>query len=347
MQAASGGDRSLDGTAPPVHQLGNGAIARLLAGAETSGDVAATHQLATVHQLGNRAVARMLADAGVGRAAATSAVGGALDADLAARIDAGRGGGQRLPDGIRIPMQNQLGTDLHGVRVHTDATAATLARSVDAQAFTTGQDVFFDAGNYEPQSPSGRELIAHEVVHVAQQSSGGLSFSGRVSDPADPAEVEARSLAPALARSVDATATDASPAGLVPASAQVHRAPNPGTAAPDLGSVLSVAALEELRRLATEVTILAGAYAERGIGTVDTLKASLVASSDTYTQAYDNYAGVVRGRSSPKDSPWAGRSWPRRRGRASRPRPRRASRRPASPTSPGPICSPAVLTRTC
>ena len=60
-----------------------------------------------------------------------------------------------------------------------------LARSVDAQAFTTGRDIFFDAGRYQPNSSSGRELIAHEAVHVAQQTTGRAAASGGITDPAD------------------------------------------------------------------------------------------------------------------------------------------------------------------
>jgi Domain of unknown function (DUF4157) len=296
-------DRSPDWDAPAAQHLGNQAVARLIADTTTGGATAAIHQLAATHEVGNDALARMVGSTGVQRAASAPATaGGVLDDGLAARIDAQSGGGAPLPEPIRVPMQERLGTDLGGVRVHTDATAATLARSVQAQAFTSGQDVFFGAGNYQPQSASGRELIAHEVVHVAQQRSGELGFSGRISDPADPAEVEARSLAPGLARSVDVGVVDPLSASVNAsvgtegsvAGHDVHRQPNPGTAAPDLGTTLSVPAMEDLRRVATEVSFLAGAYAERGVRAVDMLKASLVAESDTYKQAYDVYSGVIR-----------------------------------------------------
>ncbi len=62
--------------------------------------------------------------------------------------------------------------DLSRIRVHTDAKAADSARSVNAQAFTSGQDIVFGAGQFAPGTESGRMLIVHELVHVAQQNSG-------------------------------------------------------------------------------------------------------------------------------------------------------------------------------
>ena len=199
MQAASGRVPDAGNAAAITHHLGNRAAARLQAGTKVPPYIAAV-----AHHLGNRAVARLLASAEASRDAA----GGELDPGVAARIDASRRSGAPLPDDVRVPMQQELGADLESVRVHTDDTAATLARSVDAQAFTTGHDMFFSAGSYDPRSPSGRELIAHEAVHVAQQAFGGLRLSERVSDPSEPTEVEARRLAPGLARSVDAAPPD-------------------------------------------------------------------------------------------------------------------------------------------
>ena len=56
--------------------------------------------------------------------------------------------------------------------MHTDAQSDQLNRSIQAKAFTTGQDVFFRQGAYVPGSSSGQELIAHELTHVVQQNGG-------------------------------------------------------------------------------------------------------------------------------------------------------------------------------
>jgi hypothetical protein len=94
-------------------------------------------------------------------------------------------------------MGAALDHDLSGVKVHTDAKADTLSRDLNAEAFTTGQDIFFRQGAYEPGSDSGRELIAHELTHVVQQGAGEVS-SGQgmtVNPPDDVYEQEADAVA--------------------------------------------------------------------------------------------------------------------------------------------------------
>ncbi|NEO86043.1 MAG: DUF4157 domain-containing protein, partial [Spirulina sp. SIO3F2] len=84
-------------------------------------------------------------------------------------INQARGQGQPLGDTVREPMERAFGTDFGGVRVHTDARADALSQSIQAKAFTTGQDVFFRAGAYQPGSQGGQALLAHELTHVVQQ----------------------------------------------------------------------------------------------------------------------------------------------------------------------------------
>ena len=60
--------------------------------------------------------------------------------------------------------------DFSGVRVHTDEKAAEAARAINSLAFTVGQDIFFGSGQYAPNSPFGKKLLAHELTHVAQQT---------------------------------------------------------------------------------------------------------------------------------------------------------------------------------
>jgi hypothetical protein len=73
-------------------------------------------------------------------------------------------------------MEGALGTSFGEVRVHTDTEADVLNRSVSAVAFTTGSDIFFSQGSFEPTSAEGRQLLAHELTHVVQQR--GVSGSG-------------------------------------------------------------------------------------------------------------------------------------------------------------------------
>jgi hypothetical protein len=88
-----------------------------------------------------------------------------------------------------------MGEDFSDVRVHDDADAHELSRSVSAEAFTTGSDVFFQSGRYDPGSSAGRKLLAHELTHVAQQRGAAPTSELTVSDPGDTAEVEAAEVA--------------------------------------------------------------------------------------------------------------------------------------------------------
>jgi hypothetical protein len=110
-------------------------------------------------------------------------------------------GGERLPPDTAALMGGYLGADLSAVRVHTGAGADALSRSIDATAFTVGQDIFFSSGSYRPERPPGRELLAHELTHVVQQQGPGpIGGPTRVSRPDEPAEVEAREIGAGLAR---------------------------------------------------------------------------------------------------------------------------------------------------
>jgi Domain of unknown function (DUF4157) len=96
--------------------------------------------------------------------------GMAVSSEIESSIQQARGSGQPLADSIRTPMEQAFGADFSGVRVHTDERSDQLNRSIQARAFTTGQDVFFRQGEYSPGSRGGQELIAHELTHVMQQN---------------------------------------------------------------------------------------------------------------------------------------------------------------------------------
>ena len=84
------------------------------------------------------------------------------------------------------------------MRVHTDSTADALARSVSARAFTTGTDVYFAAGQYQPGTGDGDSLLAHELTHVTQQRGAPASGPLTVSEPGDAMETEADAVAHGL-----------------------------------------------------------------------------------------------------------------------------------------------------
>jgi hypothetical protein len=117
---------------------------------------------------------------------------------LAGRISNEAGRGSRLPLALRGSLERELGTDLAAVRVHDDASSDALARELRSHAFATGTDVYFCAGRYAPGTIAGRQLIAHEAAHVAQQQRGRVTAPTaglQVSEPGDAMEVEANRFA--------------------------------------------------------------------------------------------------------------------------------------------------------
>jgi len=160
--------------------------------AEKKGDGGKVSPLASLQQtVGNRAVQRLIAQR-MGDGAF------ALDDETAGRISSARGGGKALDPGMQESIGQATGHDFSGVRVHTSSEADTLSKQLHARAFTTGQDIFFREGTYDPSSSAGKKLIAHELTHVVQQSGGGTGKSlGRmtVHGPNDAFEQEANAVA--------------------------------------------------------------------------------------------------------------------------------------------------------
>jgi Domain of unknown function (DUF4157) len=81
-----------------------------------------------------------------------------------------RTSGEPLDPETRTFMESRFGHDFSQVRVHTDAKAVESAQAVHSVAYTVGQDIVFEAGQYAPKTNSGRQLLAHELTHVIQQS---------------------------------------------------------------------------------------------------------------------------------------------------------------------------------
>ncbi|WP_158860099.1 eCIS core domain-containing protein [Lunatibacter salilacus] len=78
-------------------------------------------------------------------------------------------GGQALSDEVRDFYEPRFGYDFSQVRVHTDTVAAKSAQSINALAYTNGNNVVFNNGQYAPDTESGKRLLGHELTHVVQQ----------------------------------------------------------------------------------------------------------------------------------------------------------------------------------
>ncbi|HEU5257927.1 MAG TPA: DUF4157 domain-containing protein [Vicinamibacterales bacterium] len=116
------------------------------------------------------------------------------------------------PIGVKIPMplqsllEESVGVNLSGVRLHADAESSKLANAMDARAITMGEDVHFGSGEYQPESGRGQQLIAHEIVHVAQQARAPNAGFDREPTPTAPSsgalEKEATTLASSVMRGI-------------------------------------------------------------------------------------------------------------------------------------------------
>ena len=89
--------------------------------------------------------------------------------DMEGQINSAKGGGQTINEETRSYLEPRFGQDFSDVRIHTGAEADNLNNNLQAKAFTTGSDIFFRDGDYNPNSGDGRELLAHELTHVVQQ----------------------------------------------------------------------------------------------------------------------------------------------------------------------------------
>ena len=95
--------------------------------------------------------------------------GGTADSSFESSLASSKGSGSALPTDTRQKMESGIGADFSGVRVHTGSEAAQLSDSIGAQAFTHGNDVYFNEGKYNPSTTEGAHLLAHELTHTVQQ----------------------------------------------------------------------------------------------------------------------------------------------------------------------------------
>jgi hypothetical protein len=136
-----------------------------------------------------------------------------------------RSPGQSLDGETRGFMESRLGHDFSRVRVHTDARAAKSARQVNALAYTVGHNVVFETGQYQPGTARGRQLLAHELTHVAQQARSQPGSAVRIVPDSDASEVEARQHANAIASE---TASSHAASETSPTPLQLTRVGKPG-----------------------------------------------------------------------------------------------------------------------
>jgi|GEM_PF-131290 len=84
--------------------------------------------------------------------------------------------GRSLDGSIQRAMEDRMGDSFGDVRIHTGSTAASACESINARAFTVGNHIAFNSGEYDPSSPEGQHVLAHELAHVRQQNQGAVSM---------------------------------------------------------------------------------------------------------------------------------------------------------------------------
>lgn len=92
---------------------------------------------------------------------------------LSNQIEQSKGGGNALYRGTQAEMESAFGADFSNVRIHTGQESVQMNQSLNAQAFTHGNNVYFNEGKYNPDTSSGKHLLAHELTHVVQQGADG------------------------------------------------------------------------------------------------------------------------------------------------------------------------------
>jgi hypothetical protein len=115
-----------------------------------------------------------------------------------------RSPGQPLDSATRAHMEPRFGHDFSKVRVHADDRAAEAASLISARAFTSNRGLVFGAGEYAPQTESGRRLLSHELTHVVQQQAG-VRLNDGVGQAGDGYELHAEVVANHVARGKSAT----------------------------------------------------------------------------------------------------------------------------------------------
>jgi hypothetical protein len=168
------------------------------------------------------------------------------------------GSGDPLPEADRLHFEKSMNADFRDVRVHHDGAAAQAADSLNALAFTENRDIAFGPGQYQPATSEGRRLLAHELAHVKQQSSGEVSGVQR--DP------------------IPGTET---------APAPVEEPEGPTNEFFGREDVEGMRARSTARYFQTSKTVQDGAQ------TIESIKQTLLRVSERYHGAYENYSTAV------------------------------------------------------
>lgn len=111
--------------------------------------------------------------------------GGDSGSDIESNLKSSKGSGSPMSAETTTEMSSAFGADMSGVRIHTDSNAVQMNKELGARAFTNGNDVYFNQGEYNPSSNDGKHLLAHELTHTIQQGHNQSSVQKK-DDPCAP-----------------------------------------------------------------------------------------------------------------------------------------------------------------
>ena len=92
-----------------------------------------------------------------------------LNSNFETNLNSSKGSGAGLSENTKKEMESGFGTDFSNVKVHTDSDAVKMNKQLGSQAFANGNHVYFNEGKFNPNSQSGKHLLAHELTHTVQQ----------------------------------------------------------------------------------------------------------------------------------------------------------------------------------
>ncbi|WP_367867724.1 DUF4157 domain-containing protein [Pedobacter sp. WC2423] len=98
-------------------------------------------------------------------------------------LSASKGSGKALPEQTRLEMENSFGADFSAVRIHDNSNAVQMNEGLNAQAFAHGNDIYFNSGKYNPETASGKHLLAHELTHTVQQGGSAVRKKDQEKEP--------------------------------------------------------------------------------------------------------------------------------------------------------------------
>lgn len=116
--------------------------------------------------------------------------GGYASSEIANQINSTKGNGRPLSSRTNQFMNNAFGANFSDVKIHTGSQAVHMNQQLGAQAFTIGNDIYFNKGEYNPNNSNGKSLLAHELTHVVQQQGGMIQRNTSVT--AVPARTDTR-----------------------------------------------------------------------------------------------------------------------------------------------------------